>query len=629
MVRKNFRIIILFQFFILLGCYRSIPESPQKVGFVDLSKFDFRSELPFDLNGPWEMYWNKLYSPEDFQSGKVKSSEALLVPFRPWSNQSLNGERFPSQGFATYRITVRVPETNEIKKYAISYTHLFSASKLFVNGKFLVEKGKVSSNLKEMIPQRTNTLVEFEDASPELEIILQISNRDFYKGGPRGEFLLSTPSQMEKTKLKSLILEIFIFGLIFGATIYHLFFYFLNRNEKAFLYFSILCVTFLIRFPFLNSKIYEYFFPIISADWILIILNYLNISSFLAANLFINALFKIKKFLWINKVFYVGAFVAIFSPLFPSPIFSYFNLTYIIFFLVLFITQTTLLIIVNEQDQQSFYLMGIGLAGMAILCFVAIFLNFFGQHGGQYLIIANMVYVIFQSLFISNYFIASIKRTSELNLKIQEQNQLALQQQRSEMQFMVHDQLGAGLTDLKVFLERTEREKKIPIPEFFSKDLLERINRIISALRNQLLQIEDFDLINENFLTAVNLTLLRRYSDAGRELEFAVAEPSQKYFQNLKLDAENRKFYANLYNMMYELATNDIKYGIGESKWSVHISGGVLFIEQSNEIQHKLEKTLQPDLKSVRNRLSEMNGFLELENGKDVFRVKIQLRLHS
>ncbi|MGE8721946.1 7TM-DISM domain-containing protein [Leptospira terpstrae] len=578
-----------------------------------------------DLFGPWELYWGKLYNPEDFQYGKVQKKEKVTTYFRPWTNQ-LNGDsKFPAQGYATYRMRIKVPPSSSKRIYTVHYSHLFSASKLFINGKFVHEKGKVSENLSEIVAIRTNSYAEFEVIGEEIEIILQIANRDFFRGGPRGEFLLSMLKPMGKFKIKIIILEMFAFGLIFGAAIYHFFIFILNRKQKAFLYFSLLCLAFLVRIPILNSKIYEHFVPIPSAHFIANFLHYNDIASFLFANLFLNALFQVKRKIWINYIFYIGTFISCFSPLFPSSFVFYFNISYVSLNLVIFVIQSILFLVLNKQNKQSLYFMGFGLFVFAVLCFLAISLNYYGLQGGLYLINAYMIYVVFQSLFISNYFANTVERSNKLKLQMQEEHQVALQKQRSEMQLMVHDQLGAGLTDLKMMIEKKVRSNESQTLDPIFPNLHNRVISILQSLRNQLLQLEDLDLIFQNFLTGVNLTLLRRYTNVGREFDFHVTKAAEVHFEDLKLHTEIRNYYLNIYYILYELCTNDLKYGLGESSWTIDVSSGKINIEQKNAVEHRNAES--PHLKSIGNRIIGLQAKLAVKIGEKGFHVKLEIPL--
>ncbi|PJE00352.1 MAG: signaling protein, partial [Leptospira sp.] len=319
------------------------------------------------------------------------------------------------------------------------------------------------------------------------------------------------------------------------------------------------------------------------------------------------------------------AFIACFSPLFPASVLFYFNISYISIYLVLFVFQSILYLFLNKQNQQSLYFMGFGLFLFSVLCFLAIFLNFYGLQGGLYLIIAFMIYVIFQSLFISNYFASNLERSYQLNLQMQEEHQIALQKQRSEMQLMIHDQLGAGLTDLKVMIDKKSRSIETQSSDFFLPILLKRVTSIMQLLRNQLLHLEDLDLLYQNFLTGVNLTLLRRYADAGREFDFQISESALLHFDDLKLNAGIRNYYLNIYYILYELCTNDLKYGIGDSNWSIDVLSKKIIIEQRNLVENSDSDI--PYLKSIGNRMNGMRANLSAIIKEGKFHAKLEIPL--
>lgn len=227
--------------------------------------------------------------------------------------------------------------------------------------------------------------------------------------------------------------------------------------------------------------------------------------------------------------------------------------------------------------------MGFGLFGLAVFCFLAIYLNYIGVQGGILLLLGYSIYVIFQSVSLSRYFAFGIQSRASLELKHSTENQIALSKQRSEMQLMMHGRIWVqGPTDLKVYLEKIMRQSNSTSLEINLQVIQERIISIIKSLRNQLLFIEDLDMTYENFLTGLNLTLLRRYTDAGRELDFKINNDLSVHLQSLKLIASNRDYYLEIFYMMYELCTNDLKYGAGESTWHLFMEKDHFAIVQSN-----------------------------------------------
>lgn len=618
---KFFLILILS--IVPLHCYRNLTPKNQKEPILDLSNVEWESDVPINLSSNWEFYWNELLEPSDFQTLSLVS--VPVVDFRPWTNLEITKEIFPAKGFATYRKKVKVQKKSDPIHLELYFSHLYTASKVYINGKLEVEKGKVSLDESQIDPDRTNTSIHIESNQEELEIVLQIANMSFYHGGPRSEFLIASPKQMLLFKSKSLLVEIFVFGLIFGSALYHLFFYFINRKQRSFLFFAFVCITFLIRIPFLNSKSYELFFPVLSFDFQTNLLHYVNIATFLFSISFLSELFKPYNYPYVRYTFYIGAFFACFTPLTPVSIQHYLNLIYIIVYLVLFLIFSIFLLIKYRNEAQGFYFMAMGLFSLAVFCFLAISLNYYGVQGGLYLIIGYLFYVVFQSASLSQYFAFAIESRANIEMRLHKESLNALSKQRAEMQLMVHDQLGANLTDLKVYVERLISGLNKSLKETFGlENINQRVVSIIQSLRNQLLYIEDLNLIFENFVTGIQLTLLRRYSDVGREFEFVPSDEFVSYFSQIRITSKNQSHFLNIFYMLYEVCTNDIKYGKGESIWNLHYSNGEFLIHQKNLIRNsELIEQVNPELKSIKQRLVQLRGRLHVQIEAGIYELRI------
>ncbi len=607
--------------FLVTNCYTNQENRPTDQSYLDLSNISWEDQIPMNLSENWEFYWGQLIQPDTFSEAKVPPKPTLFVPFRVWTSQKIENDYLPAKGYATYRIKVKVQSEKKEKQFSVFFQHPFSASKLYINGVSLFEVGKVSANLDEMVPLRLNTLVDFSTKEQFLDIVIHFSNRDYFRGGPRGQFLLASAKQMHRYQLQNYLVEIFIFGLIFGAFVYHLAFFLLNRNQFVFFYFSLLCLTFLMRIPFINSKLYLFFIPVLPTVIVSNVVHFINILSLLAANQFLIHLFQRKKIPFISEVFLFGGAIAFLSPFFPGFWKYYFNLYYVISFVILFFLHSAILLYLHRDEKQVHYLMGIGLFGLSLSCYIAVFLNLYGSTGGIYLIIGYAIYVTFQSISLSKYFSYAIETRANIELQMQEENLRALSKQREEMQLMVHDNLGAGLTDLKILLDR-EILKSQSSRKSFLFGLRERLNSILVSLRANVLEIEDLSLLYENFLTGLNLKLLRRYSEIGREINLNLTEPMIQHFHNLKISPKNRDFYLNLYYIFYEVCTNDIKYGIGETEWNLSFVNGGIRFNQRNQCQKKIGKEILV-LKSISARLTLLNGTAKATIRDSIFELEI------
>jgi hypothetical protein len=561
------------------------------------------------ISGPWEFYWMRLLEPKDFQNSNSEiNPDLILNEFKPWTKYLIAGEKLPKQGYATYRTKVKLPERDS--KLAIYYPHLFTTSKIWVNGLLMAEKGNVSSKLNEVVASRTNTYFAFESQDNHLEIILQIANSDFYQGGPRGAFYLGTQKGILDYYLSKVVLDVLAFGLILGATVYHVFFYYLNQSQKPFLYFSIVSFTLLLRLPFHNTKLYEIFFS--EVIWLhqSLFLHVVNIFSIISAFYFFNSLFPNKTNRWVFVFYWVGGIFALFIGMIDFRILSLANLYYVSIYLPAFVLHAIYLTFFNVDDRRPSYLIGLGIIGLGIFGLIAIVTNYLGVDGGFFLLAGFLFFVLLQALALSRFFTIALENRSKLQLQMTKENLKALTKQREELQIIMHDSLGSDLTDIHVALESNLNKNATEFNRSILENLYNRTLKVIQSFRNQLLFIEDLNVAFENPFTGINLTLLRRYTDAGREVDFNISDNILDSFEENSYRYFHKSLHSDLFYLFSELCTNDLKYGRGESIWSINLKSDLLIINQENLIRQDTEISIgeNPSPKSAMTRVHKLGG---------------------
>ena len=146
----------------------------------------------------------------------------------------------------------------------------------------------------------------------------------------------------------------------------------------------------------------------------------------------------------------------------------------------------------------------------------------------------------------------------------------------------------------------------------------EKVEGIIKILRNDLLSLEDLELLEEDFFEGIQIILLRRYMAAGRVLDF---EPPPGPGKSPKPGAHLSVLYA----VFQEVATNDIKYGVGMATWKFHWSrpGELELHFASRSHYHLSTHGTGHGTAGMLRRLSEIGGTLRIsmdtsdENGDE------------
>ncbi len=238
-------------------------------GFLNTEQWDFQSEGTIKLDGQWEFYWLSLLTPDDFRNLQTKNQNNLyqLVP-STWNQYNLNQEKLSGNGYATYRLKIKIKDIQRI--YSIKIVDSATSYKVWINGDLLATAGETAKTKEEMIPAYKSRVVEFKPTSDIIEIIFQVSNFYHSKGGLWNAIEFGPAPLIEKFRESQVSFEFFMFGSLSIMAFYHFGLYALRRKDKSTLYFGIMCFIVAIRILLTGER---YFFKYADnvAQWILLV----------------------------------------------------------------------------------------------------------------------------------------------------------------------------------------------------------------------------------------------------------------------------------------------------------------------------------------------------------------------
>jgi class 3 adenylate cyclase len=208
-----------------------------KKGQVKIPEWRLHDVIP--LKGHWEIYWDQLLGPisidkfyENRQFVRVPSTWNQIVGLEP-------------TGVATYRLQIDFDEAHE--DLALYVPEILSAWKLWVDGEAVAEVGEVASDYELQVASRESMVVPLKSKGKTIEIVLQVANFHYAKGG------LFAPLVLGKRRLvnqwvddQNGLVNLFIGGLAVMA-IYHFMIFSIRPTTKSTLYFGIVCVLIAIR----------------------------------------------------------------------------------------------------------------------------------------------------------------------------------------------------------------------------------------------------------------------------------------------------------------------------------------------------------------------------------------------
>jgi len=244
-----------------------------KNGYLDLTNINL-DKGTVELKGEWDFYWQEFLIPSsylDSLNGHKKYS--AKVP-KTWQKVKLANEEYCSaDGFATYRLRLRVNNKNEI--YGIKFGSVFTSYRLFVNGKLIntlgvVGKTKESSEPK-FLTQEIPIPIESKDSisSQVIDIILQVSNFYHRRAGIKEPVYFGKMDTIIDDKEIEISLEVLLLGVILVIGFNHILMYFFNRVDFSNLLFGGLSIIMMLRILSTQERMLLYWFP--NMDWELLV----------------------------------------------------------------------------------------------------------------------------------------------------------------------------------------------------------------------------------------------------------------------------------------------------------------------------------------------------------------------
>jgi len=184
----------------------------------------------------------------------------------------------------------------------------------------------------------------------------------------------------------------------------------------------------------------------------------------------------------------------------------------------------------------------------------------------------------------------------------------------------MHDHLGGLITDLKILIDKVFKKKSLQVNQITKiKNLVQNVN---SSFKEKIIHIMDFTGFSEDFLGNLHAIILRRYVNAERRVTFDYCEEVNKILTSGNL------FYIqnNLYLVIQEIVTNDLKYGTGLSAWKISRHKGDIRISLNSRTKAlKKQDGAGFGKWSVRNKLLKINGKINQRTINGEFRTILTL----
>lgn len=224
---------------------------PIENGIIDISDWYENNEDILMLNGKWAFYWNKLVTYQDIQNAE----EPDLYPTVPkvWNKYLIDGKSLPGFGYGTYKLHVTGAKKGSTLSFWIPT--FSTAYRFYINNDLIASSGTVSTNKENGKPQYAPKQVTYTATADNFDILIQVSNYTYSRGGMWYSVYLGTPEQILHTKESVLSRDLFFLGCFVVMCFIYGSIYMLRKKEKSNLYFALLCITAICR-----TAVHGYYF---------------------------------------------------------------------------------------------------------------------------------------------------------------------------------------------------------------------------------------------------------------------------------------------------------------------------------------------------------------------------------
>ncbi|ATW25615.1 ATP-binding protein [Candidatus Formimonas warabiya] len=321
-------IIILSAFFlstVALKQSNNRTESPSlQHGTLDLADWNRTQNGLINLSGFWEFYWQQLLNYDDLYDSNRKPDLMAEVP-RVWNTYRINGQSLPGFGYATYRLKIKNAPLGQA--LAIRMPTVSTAYNLYINDRLIACNGKVGSDRQHFMPEYRPVLAEFTPPSRDFDIILQVANFSYARGGAwYPVFMGSVPQIVEYDKIIA-YKDLFLVGAFLIMMLYYLCIFLMRKEDRTSLYYVLMCLMAIGRTVIYGDYIINRIIP--GAGYhVIVTIDYVSLVWFpVALVLLIGELFPKQTSSKLKRVFTVyAALMSLFIIFFP--IYMYTSLSY-------------------------------------------------------------------------------------------------------------------------------------------------------------------------------------------------------------------------------------------------------------------------------------------------------------
>lgn len=569
------------------------------------------------LSGEWEFYPNRLYAD-------IRTTERQFAPVPSlWTSAGLAAE-----GFAVYRLRI---ENLPRGRLALHIPEMYSSYNVYANGVLIAQSGRVAASADQARPSFNRQVAELRVNSTEAEIAVEVANFHFPRGGIPFVLRIGEYEDIRDFRERGIAESVFLSGAALMLGAYHLLAFLVHRRDKPFLFFGAFCLMLSLRSLLINEQYLVDALPALSWEtWQRI--EFLNFIALLPCFYhFIRVSYvpgpQGRFAVFVNLSLGLCAVIVILTPprifaLIPVPV-------YMLIAAAVVHVAMILLRHIRAGDRGARVVFALFVLLTSIVA-VEVLIERDLVRGVDFIEIPGFLTFLLSQAYVLSLYTERLRKERDAAdyLALQERRrnlrlELALGNERERIVSDLHDHLGAQLTDLSMRAERLRPGKVLDEHEVAG--LQGDIRRSLQSLRDTISDNEDLRIMAEDFIHGLQLSLVRRYSRESRELRFDAGDATRAVLQ--KLDAEEIK--RALYAVTVEIATNDLKYGQGSSRWNIECTPQRLSLRMEAGTRFSGQADGAVGRKSIRRRLLALGAELREKTENGLYSVAFDIPLEK
>ncbi|MCC5814516.1 MAG: response regulator [Leptospira sp.] len=216
---------------------------------------------------------------------------------------------------------------------------------------------------------------------------------------------------------------------------------------------------------------------------------------------------------------------------------------------------------------------------------------------------------------------------NRIKLRLEKQKDInsTINKEKDSVYSDIHDIIGGQMFDLHLLLNQ------IQLTDPNQVDILNKIKSMINSctneLRNRLHQWEDLQTIQTNFELGFKSMLIRRYNNLERSCQVV-------HLNDLNWEEANdisAVLKTEIYRSCLEISNNDIKYGFGDTKWTIHSLLPIFHLEIETSTNYSIDSPKGRGSRDLQERAKKVKGKLDyrIEGGSFILNLHIPIKTRN